>query len=645
MANASQTKKPFAGKDMMSSKSTVVPSDTSQMQSSMMDSAQMSSVQSNSRPYGSQASNARIYSGGCYRSYIEDHLHRMHHDIERTTRMLELERRRLHGLDEALASAKQEYNTKRQRYKIFQSSNDDEAKKAEQRVKLLEGRLVKAIAELNQGNCENDALREQIDQLRKERQVLDTVFKKLSREISQTATGLSRLNESIDATKKDDSDKKKGVEDLLKKLEKERMEFKDNCQLMKADLHDQDKIQREMEVLTERARRSGGKSGSEDRKRHYMVADEEDDFSATSMYRRILKLSFLNAIQRRHIKQHQKNIEVFEQAFNTIKSSTGISDIEEIVKIFVKLEERNYSLLTYVNQLNREIESIEMRNRDLKNQVKDYQEQEEQSTVRKRAALNDLSTQIKKTQAAAGEKDRMVEEAALSLVECRPLIWNIVKTLHESLPALANSGYEGEPLHLNLPTPDEHEENLNNYLMYIEEAVLQFRVSIPNCELTQVARPQPKRWQDKNLVVRPGDLPSAHLAGDTDEDEDGSDPMAVLPLNRSELKSTVERLLTKRRNKNRHCQPKTELGGRGAPEQQEQVSVEKSQEKLQPSPGKDGSQAATLAKSPSMVVGAGAKHEAKDEEAKDESTDPRAGLFWRGHKGEKQGGGEAARRS
>merc|ERR1719224_393652 len=120
------------------------------MQSSMMDSAQMSSVQSNSRPYGSQASNARIYSGGCYRSYIEDHLHRMHHDIESTTRKLELERRRLHGLDEALSSAKQEYNTKRQRYKIFQNQQDDEAKKAEQRVKLLEGRLVKAIAELNQ---------------------------------------------------------------------------------------------------------------------------------------------------------------------------------------------------------------------------------------------------------------------------------------------------------------------------------------------------------------------------------------------------------------------------------------------------------------------------------------------------------------
>merc|ERR1719262_583200 len=102
------------------------------MQSSMLDSSQMTSqMAANSRPHGSQASNARVYSGGCYRSYIEDHLHRMHHDIESTTRKLELERRRLHGLDEALTSAKQEYNTKRQRYKIFQTQEDDAAKKAE----------------------------------------------------------------------------------------------------------------------------------------------------------------------------------------------------------------------------------------------------------------------------------------------------------------------------------------------------------------------------------------------------------------------------------------------------------------------------------------------------------------------------------
>merc|ERR1719197_1303697 len=156
------------------------------------------------------------------------------------------------------------------------------------------------------------------------------------------------------------------------------------------------------------------------KKKGYMVADEEDEFSDSSVMKKIPKLAFLNTIQRRHIKQHQKNIEVFEQAFATIKSTTGISDIKEIVKIFVKLEERNYSLLTYVNQLNREIESIEMRNKDLHQQLKDYQEQEEQSAVRKRAILQDLESQIQKTQKAVSEKTLEVEAGTEILEGCRP---------------------------------------------------------------------------------------------------------------------------------------------------------------------------------------------------------------------------------
>merc|ERR1719389_637728 len=110
-----------------------------------------------------------------------------------------------------------------------------------------------------------------------------------------------------------------------------------------------------------------------------LKADEEDEFSDSGFMKRILKLAFLNAIQRRHIKQHRKNIEVFEQAFATIKSSTGISDIEEIVKIFIGLEQRNFSLLTYVNELNRDIENIEIRNRELQNQLSMQKQEQTQS--------------------------------------------------------------------------------------------------------------------------------------------------------------------------------------------------------------------------------------------------------------------------
>lgn len=91
----------------------------------------------------------------------------------------------------------------------------------------------------------------------------------------------------------------------------------------------------------------------------YVTTEEERDFSEHDMMRKIVKAAFLNCIQRRNTKRHMKNIDVFEHAFITIKSSTGISDVEEIVEIFFKLEETNYSLLTYINGVSREIEWYE----------------------------------------------------------------------------------------------------------------------------------------------------------------------------------------------------------------------------------------------------------------------------------------------
>merc|ERR1719261_1938938 len=180
-------------------------------------------------------------------------------------------------------------------------------------------------------------------------------------------------------------------------LERERRTFKDGTKKMQKELYNESEVQKEQDNLHRFSSMMESGSGKGKHRRTYMVADEEEAFSEPQMHRRILKLSFLNTIQRRHIRQHQKNIEVFEQAFATIKSSTGISDIEEIVKIFISLEQRNFSLLTYVNQLNRDIETIEIRNRELQNQLKTYQSDNDASAVRKKEALSELQDNIQKT--------------------------------------------------------------------------------------------------------------------------------------------------------------------------------------------------------------------------------------------------------
>merc|ERR1712060_759900 len=199
----------------------------------------------------------------------------------------------------------------------------------------------------------------------------DTVFRQLDRNIKSNGRQMERLKVTINQEKQCAEEAKQKTGALNKMLDRERKNFQASTEKLRKEVIKEKDVQNEQErpMAPERTEK-GASRGRPKGVRSYMVADEEEAFSEQSMHRRILKLSFLNTIQRRHIRQHQKNIEVFEQAFATIKSSTGISDIEEIVKIFIGLEQRNFSLLTYVNTLNREIESFDKQNQELESQIK-----------------------------------------------------------------------------------------------------------------------------------------------------------------------------------------------------------------------------------------------------------------------------------
>ena len=51
-------------------------------------------------------------------------------------------------------------------------------------------------------------------------------------------------------------------------------------------------------------------------------------------------------------------MKIIDEAFNTITQATGLTDIAEIQNTFIKGEEQNYNLLTYVDVLNQEIDNI-----------------------------------------------------------------------------------------------------------------------------------------------------------------------------------------------------------------------------------------------------------------------------------------------
>lgn len=80
--------------------------------------------------------------------------------------------------------------------------------------------------------------------------------------------------------------------------------------------------------------------------------------TATILKNRLTKLIVNNKEKVKLIDNYQRNMKVIDEAFNTIKEATGLTDIEEIQNTFIKGEEQNYNLLTYVDVLNQEIDTL-----------------------------------------------------------------------------------------------------------------------------------------------------------------------------------------------------------------------------------------------------------------------------------------------
>jgi hypothetical protein len=99
--------------------------------------------------------------------------------------------------------------------------------------------------------------------------------------------------------------------------------------------------------------------------------DRPENFETQHIMRRRIQRYILNNKEKvRVIEEYQKNMKMIDEAFNIIKETSGITDIEEIMNTFIKSEEQNYSLFNYVNILTQDIDFLEENNKDLDEEIK-----------------------------------------------------------------------------------------------------------------------------------------------------------------------------------------------------------------------------------------------------------------------------------
>jgi len=502
---------------------------------------------------------------------VEDTLRLMHQEIEYCTRRLEVERRRHFSLDEALKRARNELEKKRltrpqvrphkaprqkkdpaQGTKSLEKQDIEEPKS----LKSLEGSLAVAIIKLNTLIGRNAALKKSIDQMRWQRTTYGEVNEILQKKIRQTSQTLQKHVNAFDEDRAEAVDAKGKVVEMKKGREHERGEFTGTVAQLSAALRQHERIKKEMEIRTHALHKV------ED-SRQYMIADEEKNFSERAMRERILNLAFRNCIKRRQIKMHNKDIEVFSQAFKMIEVSTGITDIGEMVRAFRTCEERNFSLLTYINELTRETATIDTEMKNSKNQIEQAEADRQAQSVEQKQSFMQTEKNCDRVDQETKEKNDDADEINKIIKRVTPNIRHMV--------AMMSSEFDEIPELIS-----EDEDEVSKLLALFEQTLdffKEWREGRENRVGVTISVPADKDKQnrDKHLTLRMilDHLPSCNVEDDDDEEEHGNAirggensnanallssgttnlSEVVVPLTRQELRQRVDKNLNFRKTK------------------------------------------------------------------------------------------------
>ncbi|KAF4727290.1 coiledcoil domain containing, partial [Perkinsus olseni] len=264
-----------------------------------------------------------------------------------TTYNLELARRRVRTLVADIKKAETErrtaFTTAGQSRRSFAHVNG---------VSKLEDSLDRGLHKLSTLTTENDRVKERITRTRMERNNMARSLKAMKGELARTRKRLGDAAIDVDTQNRVSQRARQLTQVLKAEVETQREESYRLVGEIKGSLEHESRVQHKAHTSsiygTSNTSSSILSSGG-------ILADGEAHYSESTLQCRILKLALFNAIQRRHIQQHLAKQEVIEGAFRVIKQTTGISDVEEITRIFVELEKDNYSLLKYMNEVQEQI--------------------------------------------------------------------------------------------------------------------------------------------------------------------------------------------------------------------------------------------------------------------------------------------------
>jgi len=265
-------------------------------------------------------------------------------------------------------------------------------------VKVLEHRLHRALIKFNEAIAANKDLREEIDNLRRERVVFDGIYKKLQHELAEKKKRMAEIIEVANVAYEARDRAQAEITSLKLQSEKEQAEFenewKELGRKLEEDRKRQDFLARERQRLLQLEQRG-----------EMSVEDERD------LKKLVTKGHWGLAKDKASIHVGMEKVQSYEEAFAKIQAATGISDIDQLVKQFIENEDRNFKMFNYLNELNGEIEKGEEAIAELKVETEKYRGQDKGAASQRKRLIKELQDRASECEA----RNAQFEEAHKAL--------------------------------------------------------------------------------------------------------------------------------------------------------------------------------------------------------------------------------------
>lgn len=239
---------------------------------------------------------------------------------------------------------------------------------AKKQVAVLENRLDQALKRFNSILADNKKKRGLIDHLRQEKVIFENLFKKLEKELADTKKEIAIITEDSTTAYDQRDEAQAKMLALKEKSDKEMIQYNVELKEIRRILEHDRKLK---EFMTVKAQEREMDEESLARKRKKDAAEKAE--------------------------KAEEAITTYEQAFEKIREVTSIQDTDKLVKRFIEVEDQNFALFNYVNELNNSIESIQEQINTVKDDIDKFKMESVELENERKKILGDLEEKLEST--------------------------------------------------------------------------------------------------------------------------------------------------------------------------------------------------------------------------------------------------------